>query len=173
MTRVKEFSRQHNVPIHIHLHETHAEVADSVSGNSGFEFSFNNNQIMYKFCQIFSHSRAFFFIWNPGQQSMACHRSDQRIRPFANLDRLGLIDDKLIAVHMTQLDDAEVARCAQAGVNVVHCPSSNLKLASGMCPIAKLVKAGANVCLGTDSTASNNTLGTHTHLYRYISQAFC
>jgi 5-methylthioadenosine/S-adenosylhomocysteine deaminase len=89
---------------------------------------------------------------------MACHRSDTPARPFANLDRLGLIDERLIAVHMTQLSADEIARCGEARVNVVHCPSSNLKLASGMCPIARLHAAGANVCIGTDSTASNNTL---------------
>ena len=79
-------------------------------------------------------------------------------RPIARLDRLGLINDRLIAVHMTQLTDAEVALCAQRGVSVVHCPESNLKLASGFCPVGKLVKAGVNVAIGTDGCASNNDL---------------
>ncbi|RDY65521.1 TRZ/ATZ family hydrolase [Lysobacter soli] len=79
-------------------------------------------------------------------------------RPIARLDRLGLINDRLIAVHMTQLTDAEIALCAQRGVSVVHCPESNLKLASGFCPVGKLVKAGVNVAIGTDGCASNNDL---------------
>jgi 5-methylthioadenosine/S-adenosylhomocysteine deaminase len=78
-------------------------------------------------------------------------------RPIARLDRLGLINDRLIAVHMTQLADAEIALCAARGVSVVHCPESNLKLASGFCPVAKLQKAGVNVAIGTDGCASNNT----------------
>jgi 5-methylthioadenosine/S-adenosylhomocysteine deaminase len=79
-------------------------------------------------------------------------------RPIARLDRLGLINDRLIAVHMTQLTDAEIALCAARGVSVVHCVESNLKLASGFCPVAKLLAAGVNVAIGTDGCASNNDL---------------
>jgi 5-methylthioadenosine/S-adenosylhomocysteine deaminase len=79
-------------------------------------------------------------------------------RPLARLDRLGLVSPMLMAVHMTQLEDEEIARLAAAGASVVHCPESNLKLASGFCPVAKLLDAGVNVCLGTDGAASNNDL---------------
>jgi 5-methylthioadenosine/S-adenosylhomocysteine deaminase len=79
-------------------------------------------------------------------------------RPIARLDRLGLINDRLIAVHMTQLTEAEIALCAERGVSVAHCPESNLKLASGFCPVAKLQKAGVNLAIGTDGAASNNDL---------------
>ena len=79
-------------------------------------------------------------------------------RPLDRLDRLGLVSPMLMAVHMTQLEDAEIARLADVGASVVHCPESNLKLASGFCPVAKLLDAGANVCLGTDGAASNNDL---------------
>ena len=79
-------------------------------------------------------------------------------RPLARLDRLGLVNDRLIAVHMTQLTDAEIALCAARGVSVVHCPESNLKLASGFCPVAKLERAGVTVAIGTDGCASNNDL---------------
>jgi 5-methylthioadenosine/S-adenosylhomocysteine deaminase len=79
-------------------------------------------------------------------------------RPIARLDRLGLVNDRLIAVHMTQLTEAEIALCAERGVSVAHCPESNLKLASGFCPIGKLQKAGVNIAIGTDGAASNNDL---------------
>jgi 5-methylthioadenosine/S-adenosylhomocysteine deaminase len=79
-------------------------------------------------------------------------------RPLARLDRLGLVNDRLIAVHMTQLTDAEIALCAERGVSVAHCPESNLKLASGFCPVAKLAAAGVNLAIGTDGAASNNDL---------------
>jgi 5-methylthioadenosine/S-adenosylhomocysteine deaminase len=79
-------------------------------------------------------------------------------RPLARLDRLGLLNDRLIAVHMTQLNDAEIALCAERGVSVVHCPESNLKLASGFCPVGKLHRAGVNIAIGTDGCASNNDL---------------
>jgi 5-methylthioadenosine/S-adenosylhomocysteine deaminase len=79
-------------------------------------------------------------------------------RPLARLKTLGLLSPRLNAVHMTQLTEEEITWCADAGVNVVHCPESNLKLASGFCPVAKLVNAGVNVTIGTDGAASNNDL---------------
>jgi 5-methylthioadenosine/S-adenosylhomocysteine deaminase len=79
-------------------------------------------------------------------------------RPLARLDRLGLVNDRLIAVHMTQLTDAEIALCAERGVSVAHCAESNLKLASGFCPAARLQRAGVNLAIGTDGAASNNDL---------------
>jgi 5-methylthioadenosine/S-adenosylhomocysteine deaminase len=79
-------------------------------------------------------------------------------RPWQRLKDLGLVGPDLIAVHMTQLTDAEIADCAEHGVTVAHCPESNLKLASGFCPVAKLLAAGVNVALGTDGAASNNDL---------------
>jgi 5-methylthioadenosine/S-adenosylhomocysteine deaminase len=79
-------------------------------------------------------------------------------RPFARMQALGLVNDHLIAVHMTQLTDAEIAACAEAGVSVAHCAESNLKLASGFCPAEKLRRAGVNLAIGTDGCASNNDL---------------
>ena len=79
-------------------------------------------------------------------------------RPLARLKQLGLVSPGLLAAHMTQLTDAEIAEVAENGISVVHCPSSNLKLASGFCPVARLLKAGVNVAIGTDGAASNNSL---------------
>lgn len=79
-------------------------------------------------------------------------------RPLARLDRLGLVNDRLIAIHMTQLTEAEIQLCAERGVSVVHCPESNLKLASGFCPAGALQRAGVNLAIGTDGCASNNDL---------------
>ena len=79
-------------------------------------------------------------------------------RPLARMDRLGLVNERLIAVHMTQLTDGEIALCAERGVSVAHCPQSNLKLASGFCPVHKLDRAGVRIAIGTDGCASNNDL---------------
>jgi len=79
-------------------------------------------------------------------------------RPLGRLHALGLVNDHLIAVHMTQLLDSEIESCAGAGASVVHCPESNLKLASGFCPAQKLRVAGVNLAIGTDGCASNNDL---------------
>ncbi len=80
------------------------------------------------------------------------------MRPLARLGKLGLLNENLCAVHMTQLNAEEIAAVATAGASVIHCPESNLKLASGMCPVAALSTAGINLALGTDGAASNNDL---------------
>ena len=79
-------------------------------------------------------------------------------RPLQRLQELGLVNPSLIAVHMTQLSDEEISLFAESGAHIVHCPESNLKLASGFCQLAKCLAAGINVALGTDGAASNNDL---------------
>src|SRR4249919_477582 len=112
--RIRMLAEQLDLPVHVHVHETAQEIADSLK--------------------------------QYGQ------------RPIARLDRLGVVNERLIAVHMTQLIDAEIALCAERGVSVLHCPQSNLKLASGFSPVEKLRRAGVNIGLGTDGCASNNDL---------------
>ena len=85
-------------------------------------------------------------------------RKTHGMRPLKRLRQLDILGPNFIAVHMTQLTDEEIGEFAQTGGSVVHCPESNLKLASGFCPVAKLLKAGINVALGTDGAASNNDL---------------
>lgn len=79
-------------------------------------------------------------------------------RPIERLNDLGLLSPRLLAVHMTQLTDDEIKLVAETGTHVLHCPESNLKLASGFCPTYKLQQAGVNLTLGTDGAASNNDL---------------
>lgn len=105
---------QLDAPIQIHVHETAAEV----------------------------------------QQSIAKHGE----RPLARLARLGLLGPRFQAVHMTQVNDEDIALLVQSNSSVIHCPESNLKLASGFCPIERLWNAGINVAIGTDGAASNNNL---------------
>ncbi len=114
LSRIRLLADELEVPIHIHVHETAAEVAEAVAATGR--------------------------------------------RPLARLDALGLVTPALIGVHATQLLPAEIELLANAGASIVHCPRSNLKLASGVCPVAALQKAGVNVALGTDGAASNNRL---------------
>ncbi len=79
-------------------------------------------------------------------------------RPLQRLNDLGLLSPSLLAVHMSQLNDEDIPLVAENRANVVHCPESNMKLASGFCPVQKLLDAGVNVALGTDGAASNNDL---------------
>nr|WP_297457041.1 TRZ/ATZ family hydrolase [uncultured Halomonas sp.] len=79
-------------------------------------------------------------------------------RPLRRLADAGLLGPHFQAVHMTQIDDEDIAILRDTGTHVVHCPQSNLKLASGFCPVARLQEAGINVALGTDGAASNNDL---------------
>lgn len=114
LERIGRLAADVNIPIHIHVHETAAEVA----------------------------------------QFQAQHGC----RPLERLEQLGLLSSRLLAVHMTQIEPAEIEQLAHAGVHVAHCPESNLKLASGFCPTARLTAAGVNVAIGTDGAASNNDL---------------
>ncbi|MDR6956332.1 5-methylthioadenosine/S-adenosylhomocysteine deaminase [Pseudomonas brassicacearum] len=79
-------------------------------------------------------------------------------RPMARLGRLGLLGPRFQAVHMTQVSDEDQALLVENNCSVIHCPESNLKLASGFCPVERLWQAGVNVAIGTDGAASNNDL---------------
>ncbi len=114
LERIGRLADELDIPVHIHVHETAAEVAD-------FE-------------------------------------ARHGCRPLARLNQLGLVSPRLLAVHMTQLEPVEIDQLAQAGAHIAHCPESNLKLASGFCPSARLDAAGVNLALGTDGAASNNDL---------------
>ncbi len=112
--KIKNLSEQFNIPIHLHLHETQAEIDESLA----------------KYGK----------------------------RPIEWLNELGLISPKLIGIHMTQLTPQEIELVAASGMSIVHCPESNLKLASGFAPIHELLSAGVNVAIGTDGAGSNNDL---------------
>ena len=114
LEQVRILAEQLDLPLHIHVHETADEIAQSLR--------------------------------------------DHGERPLQRLERLGLLGPHLVAVHLTQVENAEIARLAACGASVVHCPESNLKLASGFCPVTALLEAGVNVALGTDGAASNNDL---------------
>jgi 5-methylthioadenosine/S-adenosylhomocysteine deaminase len=80
------------------------------------------------------------------------------VRPLQRLDDIGLLNPSLLAVHLTQLTDDEIHRLSETGVSVIHCPESNLKLASGICRIPDLLDSDVNIAVGTDGVASNNDL---------------
>lgn len=111
---VAKLSAELQLPVHVHVHETAAEVAE--------------------------------------------HEARHGVRPLARLARLGLVGPELIAVHAVHLLEAEIRMLAERGAAVAHCPHSNLKLGSGIAPVARMLEAGVVVGLGTDGSASNNRL---------------
>jgi len=80
------------------------------------------------------------------------------VRPLQRMQDRDLLNSHLLAVHMTQLSPDDIQLLAQSGTHVIHCPQSNLKLASGFCPQSELLAANVNLALGTDGAASNNNL---------------
>ena len=114
LREIATLAEELDMRVHIHLHETAAEVADAVA-------------------------------------------ADGR-RPLARLHDLGLVSPHLVCVHATQLQAREMELLAKYGAAVVHCPQSNLKLASGFCETAKLLEHGVVTALGSDGCASNNDL---------------
>ena len=81
-----------------------------------------------------------------------------KLSPVAYLDKLKILDSSCVLAHCVFVDDADIKILAKRKVNVVHCPISNLKLGAGIAPVAKMIRAGINVCLGTDGAASSNRL---------------
>ena len=79
-------------------------------------------------------------------------------RPIQRLAELGLMSGNTQCVHMTALSEDDIDTVRRSGAHVIHCPQSNLKLASGFCPVTRLMAAGINVAIGTDGAASNNSL---------------
>ncbi len=114
LTRVADYSRSLDIPVHMHVLESSWEVGESQR----------------------SHGKP----------------------TLGRLADLGLLNRRLLAVHMTQLDDVDLVTLSDAGVNVIHCPESNLKLGNGFCPVSRLLDHNINVSLGTDGAASNNDL---------------
>lgn len=88
------------------------------------------------------------------EQSLAQHGR----RPLQRLAELGLLGPNLVAAHCVHLQPEEMALLAEHGCHIAHCPASNLKLASGIAPVAKLLQQGINIGIGTDGAASNNRL---------------
>jgi 5-methylthioadenosine/S-adenosylhomocysteine deaminase len=112
--KVLTYAEQLDLPIHIHLHETHDEVEESLR--------------------------------------------QYGVRPLERMAGLGALGPNLIAVHMVQLNAQEIHLLAEHGCHVAHCPTSNLKLASGIGPVVEKLEHNVNVGLGTDGAASNNRL---------------
>lgn len=92
------------------------------------------------------------------KQEIDDHLSAHGVRPLRRLLNLGLLERPLIAVHMTQLDNEDMKIITTHPVSIVHCPQSNLKLASGFCPTQQLLAENQTLGLGTDGAASNNDL---------------
>jgi 5-methylthioadenosine/S-adenosylhomocysteine deaminase len=114
LVKIATYAAELDMPVHIHLHETAAEVLSAVEANGE--------------------------------------------RPIDTLHRLGLLGPRTQCVHMTDVGRQDIELLAQTGAHVVHCPHSNMKLASGTCPVSDLLEAGVNVALGSDGAASNNRL---------------
>lgn len=114
LKKIAMYAAELQAPIHIHVHETAHEVAESQKAHD--------------------------------------------LRPIARLAELGVLGPSTQCVHMTQVSDEDIDCLVETGASVVHCPHSNLKLASGNCPVQKLIDSNINVCLGTDGAASNNDL---------------
>lgn len=92
------------------------------------------------------------------EEEIAVSLKEHGARPLARLQRLGLLGPGLIAVHAVHLEDGEIGLLARHGCHVAHCPTSNMKLASGIAPVGRMLAHGIGIGLGSDGAASNNRL---------------
>jgi len=99
--------------------------------------------------QIHLHETAF-------EVSESLEKFDKR--PTQRLMDIGFLNERVSCVHMTQINEHDIQILQKTGASVVHCPESNLKLASGFCPTARLSAANIALAIGTDGAASNNDL---------------
>ncbi len=113
-SRAVVLAEELDLPLHVHLHETAHEIAESISAHG--------------------------------------------MRPLARLAQLGVLGENLIGVHAVHVDDSDLDLLSRYGCSVAHCPTSNMKLASGIAPVGRMLGAGLRVGLGTDGAASNNRL---------------
>lgn len=86
------------------------------------------------------------------------YQQKHQMSPLEHLDQLGMVSEQLLAVHATQLTKQDQQLIQKRKANIIHCPESNLKLASGFCPVNDLLNLEINVALGTDGAASNDDL---------------
>ncbi|WP_150269120.1 amidohydrolase family protein [Paenibacillus tepidiphilus] len=86
---------------------------------------------------------------------------DYGLRPVHYLDSLGVLDERVIAIHLVWLDDSEIALLGQRGCKLAYCPSSNMMLADGITRIPDLLQAGVQIALGTDGACSNNRISVY------------
>ena len=114
LSALKHFSEQHQLNVHMHVHEVKSEIESSIQ--------------------------------------------EYGKRPLARLAEHGVLSERFLGVHLTQVNDEDLTIIKDSGMHVAHCPHSNLKLASGFSPIQSMHDIGINIALGTDSAASNNSL---------------
>ncbi len=92
------------------------------------------------------------------RDEIARSESQHGLRPMKRMEALGLLGPNMTAAHCVHLTQGEIETLAEQGCHIAHCPTSNLKLGSGIAPVPEMLKAGVNVGLGTDGAASNNRL---------------
>ncbi|AHG00546.1 S-adenosylhomocysteine deaminase [Halostagnicola larsenii XH-48] len=95
---------------------------------------------------------------NETEDEVAPIVDEHGVRPLEYAAEHGLLESEDFVAHGVHVDDREIELLAEAGTSVIHCPASNMKLASGMAPVQRLLDAGVTVGLGTDGAASNNDL---------------
>ncbi|MFA7406365.1 MAG: amidohydrolase family protein [Anaerolineaceae bacterium] len=106
------------------------------------------------------HDRGLLFVTHASESKGELELVQEKhgARPIAVLDKFGLLSERTLLAHCVHLTDEEIGRLAETGTSVAHCPSSNLKLSSGIARVAELLAQGVNVSIGTDGPASNNDL---------------
>lgn len=122
--------------------------------------AYTTNLSMMEDARRLSEERGLLFITHASESKVELEtvRAKYGKSPIQVLDDAGLLSSHTLLAHCVHLTDDEIQRLAETGTSVAHCPSSNLKLSSGIARVADMLRAGVNVAIGTDGPASNNDL---------------
>lgn len=137
-------------------YKNHSLVKPTLAPHSTYTVSIENIERVMKLAEEYRLQVNMHLQEAPSEMDFSFKNYNNR--PLHRLHQIGAVSPRLIAIHMTQLNDADFDILQATKPNIVHCPESNMKLVSGACPVEKLSQLGVNVALGTDGAASNNDL---------------
>jgi 5-methylthioadenosine/S-adenosylhomocysteine deaminase len=137
-------------------YRNHPLVTPTLAPHSTYTVSLENLARVKKLADDYGLQINIHLQESEGEIALSQERHQKR--PLERLNDIHMLSKKLITIHMTQVNEDEMTLLKKNNVHVVHCPESNMKLASGSCPVQSLLDHGINVALGTDGAASNNDL---------------
>ena len=143
------------------LLETYAGKADDIRIDACIHAEYTSNERIVREVAEFAQAKGLpihLHLSETKKEHEECKQRHGGMTPAAYMDSLGVFDGPVLAAHCVWVEDADIELLAAKGASVAHCPASNLKLGSGVAPVAEMLDRGVRVTIGTDGASSNNNL---------------